>query len=728
MNTDGWKAEFKVSLGCGGTRVSVQLKIQKDTNKVALNTAMGLFDSIENVIGRECKSRKDLIKRLMGDQIIDALLFMPSYSFLKQRVESPSRQHLNKVIVVEFRILGIEEKRYKSKAPKKAIGLVGNVQVSLVFFNSMARLFRYYLRIGSEVAVCGRLTEGPNGEFQFVHPETICQVTSIDQLVGIHNVYRLTGGITMYHVKAIIKEAVSVMKDIDVAEWIPDDFLEQRDWYSFKKSIEMIHNPQTESDTTLEGPYKQRLCFDEFLAEHIAKRISNEHKNSEGYIIDLSKATLVKKFMEKLPFKLSDDQKKVLEEIRADLATGRPMLRLLQGDVGSGKTVVALLTALLVVENGYQVALLAPTEILVRQHYETFSKMLEGLDVHVDVLTASDKTKRRREALKNLADGTTNIIVGTHSIISNTVKFNKLGFVVVDEQHRFGVNQRLMLINKAENPHILSMTATPIPRTLLLSMHGDVEVSLIKTKPMGRKDIITRAISMNRIDELISSIRNITAKKEKVYWICPLIEENDKWDYTCVIDRFSSLKEFFGDRVAMMHGRMDSAERAETFDKFKGDGVDILVSTTIIEVGLDVPNATVIIIENAERFGLSQMHQLRGRVGRSDLQSFCILLHAELMSDISRERIEIIKDSNDGFYIADKDLILRGTGDILGTKQSGTKEYRILKINNPEHEEIIFKLMRDAGELAQHIDIAKVGVLLKIFTNEETLRSIKQSF
>jgi ATP-dependent DNA helicase RecG len=696
---------------------------------VVLDTAVGLFDKIESIIDFKYKNRKELIKKLIGEYVVDALLFMPSYPVSKQRVESITRQHLNKTIAVKFRTLGIETKRYRTKSPKKAIGLVGDTQVSLVFFNSTKWVFKYYLQPGAEVAVCGKLTEGLDGEFQFVHPETICQISLIDQLQGVHNVYRLTWGVTVQLVRDVIKEAIKKTGETDIPEWIPSDFLEQKGWVSFKQSIEMIHNPRSEEDATLKGPYVQRLCFDEFLAEHIAKRISNEHRHSEGYVMDLSKTSLVREFMRRLPFKLSEDQRKVLTEIRDDLTTGRPMLRLLQGDVGSGKTVVALITALLVIENGYQVALLAPTEILTKQHYDTFVRMLEGSGVKVDYLTSSERIVRRREALSNLANGSTNIIVGTHSIISDTVQFDKLGLIIVDEQHRFGVNQRLALINKAQNPHILSMTATPIPRTLLLSMHGDVEISFIRTMPVGRKDIITRAISMDRIEELISSMRSIIEKKEKIYWICPLIEESDKLDYTCVINRLAALKKFFGDRVAVMHGKLNSAERTEVFSKFRGSEFDILVSTTIVEVGVDVPNATVIIIENAERFGLSQLHQLRGRVGRSELQSYCILLHSGRMSDISRERINVIRESNDGFYIADKDLALRGTGDVFGTKQSGAKEYRILKTtNNPEYESIVLDLMRDAREIAKDVDISKTDTLLKIFTNEKDLRSIKRSF
>jgi ATP-dependent DNA helicase RecG len=431
-----------------------------------------------------------------------------------------------------------------------------------------------------------------------------------------------------------------------------------------------------------------------------------------------------------LPYKLTEEQLIVLKEIERDISSGNRMTRLLQGDVGSGKTIVSLLTSLLVIESGYQVALLAPTEILARQHYENFKNLLSVIEkeVCIQIFTSNEKGTKRRSIVQGLFEGRINIIVGTHAIISEFIEFYNLGLVIVDEQHRFGVNQRLSLISKGKHiPHVLSMTATPIPRTLILSLYGDIEVSSITKKPIGRKDIITKAVSMNALNKIVESMKKIISKGHKIYWVCPLIEESEKLDYTCVIERFEFLKQYFKEQVLMMHGKMKSQDRSEIFEKFRNGISKILVSTTIIEVGVDVHDATVIIIENAEKFGLSQLHQLRGRVGRSHLQSYCILLYENKITSLQRERIKIIRDSTDGFYIAEKDLLIRGAGEVLGTRQSGFKKYKTFDIDDPEYKQIIFEIMQEAHIAVRSFEDSSQLHLLNIFL-PKNFEKIKLSF
>jgi ATP-dependent DNA helicase RecG len=674
------------------------------------------------------KKRASLIRKLIGNRIVDALLFMPSYGVSKKYVFPVTRSNINQTIVTKFKPLAIIKGRNRHK-PVKVLGTCGDSQIELVFFHARAAYFKYYLKVGVEVSVCGKLTESATGTLQFIHPERISKSEMARSLSGIQNIYPLTAGVSIFVVQSVISHSIELMRESNIAEWIPDSILLKHNWKSFKESIYRIHNPLGHEDTTLNGLYRQRLCFDECLAEQVSKKISRDKRSDKGFVIQ-NERKLFKRLLEKLPFQLTADQIGALTEIESDLSSGKNMARLLQGDVGTGKTIVSLLASLLVIESGYQVALLAPTEILARQHYEGFKNILSELgdETCINILTSNETGKKRKVTLQSLMDGSTNIIVGTHAIISESVVFSNLGMVIVDEQHRFGVNQRLKLINKGKSvPHVLSMTATPIPRTLILSVYGDIDVSLIKSKPIGRKDITTRAVPMSNMLNVIESIKEVIARDEKVYWICPLIEESEKLDYTCVINRFEFLREHFADEVTMMHGKMKTEERREIFEDFRGGKTHVLVSTTIIEVGVDVPDATVIIIENAEKFGLSQLHQLRGRVGRSDLQSFCILLYEDNIGKIQRERLKTIRESNDGFYIAEKDLLIRGSGEILGTKQSGMKKYRTFNVDDQENKITIFEIMREANEVAQNIDISKCEALLKMFMIEN-FENVKQSF
>lgn len=686
-----------------------------------------IFDNLEKAIDASYAKRAKLARNLMGDRVVDAMLFMPSYSVSKKYVYPVTSADKDKTIVTKFTPIAIEKNSYKrSRKPTKILGYSGDTPLEIVFFNAKSAYFTYYVKIGVEIGVCGKLVESMIGRLQIIHPESVTKVEKVMDLTGVHNVYPLTAGVSLFMVQSVIQKAISLAKMDHITEWIPQSILEKYHWVSFLESISRIHNPLEFDDTSMKSIYRQRICFDECLSEQIAKWISSDQISSNGNIIKNSKI-LFNKLIDKLPFKLTGEQIKVIHEIESDMSSGRCMFRLLQGDVGSGKTIVALLSALLVVESGYQVAVLAPTEILARQHYETFKNILDGMDITVTILTSNEKGKKRTIINQSIFDGSSKIVVGTHAIISNSVVFNKLGLVIVDEQHRFGVNQRLQLINKGVRSHVLSMTATPIPRTIILSVYGNIKVSSIKEKPQNRRDIITRAIPFTRISEIIESMKNTVFRGEKIYWVCPLIEESEKLDYTCVLNRYNSLEKIFDDDVVMMHGKMKVDERQEIFERFKDGRAHILVSTTIIEVGIDVKDASVIIIENAEKFGLSQLHQLRGRVGRSNIQSYCILLYDNKINALQRERIQVIRDSTDGFHIADRDLMIRGGGEIFGTKQSGVKKYKTFDISDDENKWMIYKIMKEASELAQTINPSACETLLKIFL-PENFETINQSF
>lgn len=688
-----------------------------------------IFEDIQFCIEPYYQKRSGLFKRLMGNRVIDALLHMPSYSIEKIVSNSISKDDIGKQITTKFKVDCVESsssnKYHRPKSPTKIYGKVGDESVEILLFNYRGLTAKRYFPIGENVYISGKLSESFSGMLQFINPQKAFPSAKS----GVFNIYPLTTGILQESVYSVIKSALNILQKSNIEEWIPEDILEANNFKSFYDSLFEIHNPQKIIENQLENIAIKRLSFDELLAEQLTIRLSNP-KTKQGNIIKNEKK-LISKLLVVLPFSLTHSQNKVISEIFNDMESGSPMTRLLQGDVGSGKTIVAIISALYAIESGFQCAILAPTEILARQHYKTINRYFEALNLHVELLTSNEKGKKRKEILESVQNGNANVLVGTHAIITDQVNFQNLGLVIVDEQHRFGVNQRLQLIEKGVSPHVLSMTATPIPRTIIMSLYGDIEVSSVTEKPVGRKEIITKAISTSKISEVVDSIKNITSKGEKVYWVCPLIEESSKTDYTCVINRFEYLKKSFGDEVLMLHGKMKPLEKQEIFKKFAEGNCNILVSTTVIEVGVDVPNASVIIIENAEKFGLAQLHQLRGRVGRSDIQSYCILLFEQKCSDIARKRISILKETNDGFLISEEDLKLRGGGEILGTKQSGQKKYKIFDVEDPRNQKEIYKLLTSASKLASKIiaseDTSKYETLLEIFA-PQNFENIKKSF
>jgi len=443
---------------------------------------------------------------------------------------------------------------------------------------------------------------------------------------------------------------------------------------------------------------RRRLAFDELLSHQLAIGIMrNFNQKKKGLKITSENKTL-NKFYSNLDFQLTNSQNNVIKEILQDLSSSNQMIRLLQGDVGSGKTIVALISMIKVFESNFQSALMVPTTILAFQHYENIVNLLKDSRINVLVLTGKDKGKERKEKLDEIAKGKADIIIGTHALIQDTVKFNNLGLAVIDEQHRFGVYQRMVFNHKNHKPNILVMSATPIPRTLTLAAYGDMKESKLIEKPLGRKPIITSSLSLKKENQLIDRIKEkIKNSSSKFYWVCPLIEESEELDLKAAEERYKILKKYFKNKVLLMHGRLSEIEKEEIMTKFKNEDYKILVSTTVIEVGVDIPSATTIVIEHAERFGLAQLHQLRGRVGRNDIQSYCILLHKDNIGEISKQRIDIMKQTNDGFKIAEEDLKIRGPGEILGKKQSGSPSFYVADLS------FDYDLLEDAKIMVEDI-------------------------
>ncbi|MDR0630834.1 MAG: ATP-dependent DNA helicase RecG [Holosporales bacterium] len=683
---------------------------------------MEILDGIEECL-KWTQGRVGLFKKLMGDRIIDALLHIPSSVISKIYACPPSKNDIGKIVITKVRINCVEQSLKRSRRPSIIFCKSREEQIEILLFNCNYIINKVF-PIGSDIIISGKLIESTYSKvLQFINPEIVKNMEDCHS--GFFNIYPLTAGISQNAVRFVIKNALKCLKTMEITEWLPEKF----EFISFAEALEEVHNPKVLYKYQLESNARKRLCFDELLAEQITIRLSNP-KNKNGILIKNSRV-LFNKLLESLPFALTHSQNKAINEIFSDMESGKVMERLMQGDVGTGKTIVAISSALNVIESGYQCAILVPTEILAQQHFKTVKSYIKE-QIDIELLTGSDKGKRRKEIIQKINDGQTKILIGTHAIINNQINFQNLGLVIIDEQHRFGVEQRLQLITKGQYPHVLSMTATPIPRTMILSWYGDISVSSITEKPYGRKEIITKAIPIDQLDNLINGISKVVLEKRKVYWICPLIDESSKTEYTCVTNRLAYLKTHFKKEVQMLHGRMKISEKDDIFQKFKNGEFHILVSTTVIEVGLDVPDATVIIIENAEKFGLAQLHQLRGRVGRGSLQSFCILLFdPKQTSKIAMERIKIMRESNDGFYIAEKDLLLRGGGEILGTRQSGIKKYRTFDNDDPQSQQDIYDILKQASSLAAQIEqtntFDRYDLLLKIFSFEK-YKTVKKSF
>ncbi len=600
----------------------------------------------------------------------------------------------------------------------------GTGVLSLVFFHAYADSIRRALPEGETRFISGKI-DWFNTEPQMAHPDHIVSAQEFDRMPLIEPVYPLTEGLSAKVLAKSIAQALQKLPELP--EWQDQAFLQRHGWPSFGAALKALHQPETPSSVGPEAPARRRLAYDELLANQLALSLVRANmKRAQGRRL-AGTGDLRAKLIEALPYSLTHAQAGALEEILRDMASGERMLRLLQGDVGSGKTVVALLALATAVESGSQGALMVPTEILARQHHATLSKLCDAAGIRIALLTGREKGKTREEILARIASGEIQLLIGTHALFQDDVAFMDLGLVVIDEQHRFGVHQRLALQAKAGGAtDLLVMTATPIPRTLALTVYGDMDVSKLTEKPAGRLPIDTRVIPMSRMEEVIEGLSRSMAQGNRAYWVCPLVEESEAVDLAAAEDRFLQLASRFKGQVGLVHGRMKGPDKDRVMAEFKDGTLSLLVSTTVIEVGVDVPEATAIVIENAERFGLAQLHQLRGRVGRGAGKSTCLLLYQEPLGETAKARLSIMRETEDGFRIAEEDLKLRGAGEMLGTRQSGLPLFRMADLSADGD---LLASARDDAQLIlnrdQKLTTARgeaLRLLLYLFERDEAIR------
>jgi ATP-dependent DNA helicase RecG len=605
------------------------------------------------------------LKRLGLERVVDILFHLPVSWIERKRVEVLDEADAGRIITVEVTPRNYRQSGGRGPFRVHAADKAGNY-LTLTYFNNPGWA-KKQLPLGEPKIVSGRL-DRYGQELQMVHPDHVLPPAEAASLPEREPVYPLSEGLTNNRLGQLAAQALARVPAL--SEWIEPSLLERRGWPDWAQSLQLAHRTHDRDAA------RERLAYDEVFANQLALMLVRAQSRKRRGVPLRGDGRLRDRLS--LPYSPTGAQQRAIAEIEGDLQQEVPMLRLLQGDVGSGKTLVALMALLTAVEAGAQGALLAPTEILARQHFDTLSRQLTGLGVSVAILTGREKGRARDSTLMGLADGSIDILVGTHAIFQQAVTYKSLGLAVVDEQHRFGVAQRMMLASKAERPpHLLVMTATPIPRTLKLMHEGELDESRLDEMPPGRQPIETRVLSSEKLTDVIAGLGRHIDTGGQAYWVCPLVEESEASDQAAAEERAQILKLRFGDKVGLVHGRMKGPEKDAVMAAFQLGHIAVLVATTVIEVGVDVPNATLMIIEGADRFGLAQLHQLRGRVGRGTGKSICLLLRGEALSETARARLSLMRETNDGFRIAEEDLRLRGGGEILGTRQSGEAQFRL---------------------------------------------------
>jgi ATP-dependent DNA helicase RecG len=660
-------------------------------------------------------------------RLVDLLFHLPSGAI--DRRARPKIIEVQPGTVVTVAVTVEEHRpapRHRPRAPYRILTSDDTGTLTLTFFSARPDYLEKLLPPGETRYVSGT-AEFYDGMLQMVHPDRVVDEKGFAALPLVEPVYPLTEHLSLGHVRRAVDGALAKLPDLP--EWQDPAWIARERFPAFAEAVRALHRPHEPHDIAPENPAWTRLAYDELLAGQLALALMRAHMRRQAGHAHAGDGHLRAKVLKALPYTLTHSQQKAIDDIVADLGRPERMLRLLQGDVGSGKTVVALTAAAAVIEAGRQVAFMAPTEILARQHLKTIAPLAEAAGIDVAILTGRERGRERQEVIDRLALGGIHLLVGTHALYQDDVVFRDLALAIVDEQHRFGVHQRLALAQKGEAVDVLVLTATPIPRTLVLTYFGDMDISELREKPAGRQPIDTRTIPLDRLDEVEGAIGRALAEGKRGYWVCPLVEESEKSDLAAAEDRHEDLRRKFGDVVDLVHGKMKGAEKDAAMARFARGDSRLLVATTVIEVGVDVPEATIMVIEHAERFGLAQIHQLRGRVGRGSGKSTCLLLYKAPLGETAKARLAILRDSEDGFRIAEEDLRLRGEGDVLGTRQSGTPGFRIAR---PEFHGKYLGAARDDAQLVLSRDPSLTGErgqalrqLLYLFGKDEAIGLIR---
>jgi ATP-dependent DNA helicase RecG len=688
-----------------------------------LNPLFAPVTSLSGVGPKQDKLFRYLLGRSETPRLVDLLLHLPA-SVIDRRARPKIRDAVPGTVVT----LEVTVDRHRPtparnhRAPHLVYASDDTGDVVLTYFRAQPGYVEKLLPAGSKRYVSGTL-QMFDGVPQIVHPDRVVDEAGFAKLSGIDPVYPLTEGLALGSLRRAMAQALQKLPALP--EWISPEVIRRCKFPPIAEALNRVHMPLELTDILPDGPFWSRLAFDELLAGQLALALVRAQLRRPAGDRNAGDGHLRNKIIDALPYALTSSQRKAAAAIADDLRQPVRMLRLLQGDVGSGKTVVALLAAAAVTEVGKQAALMAPTEILARQHIKTITPLAERAGLRVAILTGREKGKERRDILARLAAGEIDLLVGTHALIQDDVIFKSLALAVVDEQHRFGVRERLTLTAKGEAVDVLVLSATPIPRSLVLTYFGDMDVSELREKPAGRQPIDTRAVPMSRLHEVMDAVGRAIDKGKLVYWIVPLVEESETVDLTDADARFESLRERFGEKVGLVHGKMRGADKDAVMAQFASGEINLLVATTVVEVGVDVPAATIMVIENAERFGLAQLHQLRGRIGRGSEASTCLLLYKEPLNEMSTARLKVIRETTDGFRIAEEDLKLRGEGDVLGVRQSGLPGYRIAR--SDVHAQLItqardeaLRIMKDNSKLTGGRGEA-LRCLLYLFERDEAI-------
>ncbi len=676
-----------------------------------MNNNNFLFDDISSIKGVG-KKIKNYLKKKNIEKVKDLLFDIPYEITDRTKISNLTELEIGKIQNIVVNVTKYNFPRIRN-LPNKVLCSEGEKKINIIFFNSNEYYIRKILPLKKKVIISGKVSYYKN-TYQITNPTYIKPIENSGDIIKIFPKYHLTEGLSEKVYRNLVSNTLRKIKEID--EWHSDNFLKKKRFKEINTTFFNLHNPKNKINIFSDD--LRRIAYDEIFSNLLVllktRKIIKIKKNEAKKFSQ----NIERKILENLPYKLTNNQKKILIELDNDIKSPFKMFRIIQGDVGSGKTILAFILAAKICENNnYQVAYMAPTEILSKQQYYFAKQIFKSLNIKIEILTGS--TKNKKEITQKLANGDINIIIGTHALFQKNIKFKKLGLVIIDEQHKFGVKQRLKLAKKGGNDcDVLFMSATPIPRTMMMSIYGDMDISRLTEKPIGRKKINTYIKPENKVLDIIPILKKQINLNNQIFWVCPLIDDSKFLKYSSAIKKYDFLEKFFPKNVGLIHGAMNENERNLCINNFKNKKINILVSTTVIEVGIDIPNANTIVIENSNKFGLSQLHQLRGRVGRGKKESMCILLYKDNLSENAKKRLKILRETNDGFKIAEEDLNLRGHGDLLGYQQSGIKNFRFA---DPIHHKDLFLLAENEIKKIKKDEISKYNNLIKLYDRVELL-------